>query len=122
MAEGGIFCRKTHLPESFEKFQARRGVAPSPTWRTGRSSVARNQDRSNKRCDDSRSNLSIAVRRRENLGSLRFGVFQQNRPTADPRSSPKRTPNETSQRQLGRKCTAANGPQRAIIKSPQHAH
>ena len=43
---------------------------------TRRSSVARNQGRFNKRCDDLRSELSIATHRRENSRSLQFGVFQ----------------------------------------------
>ena len=44
-----------------------------------RSSAACDQERSDKRPDDLPSELVIATRPPENWGSLRFGVFQQNR-------------------------------------------
>jgi hypothetical protein len=44
-----------------------------------RSSVAREQEPSNKRSDDLPIELSIAVRRK-NSGRMQFGVLQQNRP------------------------------------------
>ena len=75
--------RKQWSQELLEKFQARRRTAPSLTWGTMRCSVARDQAPSNKRSDDSQNELSIATHPRENLGSLQFGVFQQNRPEAD---------------------------------------
>src|SRR5438046_2744675 len=55
------------------------GVAASWTWGTMRSSVAREQEPSNKRSDDLPSELSIAVCRK-NSGRMQFGVLQQNRP------------------------------------------
>src|SRR5258708_2161345 len=45
-----------------------------------RSTAARDQEPSNKRYDDSSSELSIATRPRKNSRRMQFGVFQQNRP------------------------------------------
>ena len=55
-----------------------------------RATVARDQAPSNKRSDDSLSELSIATRRRKHLGRMQFRVFQQNRPKAVKRKVAKR--------------------------------
>ena len=48
-----------------------------------RATVARDQEPSSERSEDPSSELSIAMHPRKNLGSMQFGVFQQNRPITD---------------------------------------
>src|SRR5437660_10158227 len=82
---------KTPFPELLEKFQGRRGVAPSRMWGTMQSPVARNEDRSNKCCDNSSSELSRATHPHKNSQYVHSRVFQRNRPVLAGRTTEKRT-------------------------------
>src|SRR5439155_3673267 len=69
---------KNSLSGAARKITARRRVARSRTRGATQSLVARNQDCSNKRRNDSPSELSRATYPRKNSESLQFRVFQQN--------------------------------------------